>query len=886
MKIPLSWLKDYVDITLPVEALAERLTLAGLEVEGIQRIGELWDRDKIFVGQILDVQRHPDAERLTLVRVDYGAGAPMTVVTGAPNMFPYLGQDLSGGRGPKVAYAMSGARLVDGHSEERRIVKLKPSKIRGIVSEGMVCSEKELDLSDAHEGNLVLPDDAPVGTPLVDYLGDAVLEFQIKGAFGHLQCVTGIARELAALTGQAFRYPVAERNQVSARNLVSGADFVEIVIDAPDLCPRYSAALIEGIKLAPSPMWLQQRLLRAGMRPINNVVDVTNYVMLELGQPLHAFDYDLLCVRAQKPGFSEKPGFSRPTIIMRRAQPGERLTTLDGADRALDPDMLLITDTAGAIAVAGVMGGANTEVNGATATVLLESANFNFLSIRRTSQMLRLSSEAGSRFGKQVDPELTVHALTRACGLLGELAGGITRPVYGDAYPGKRQHRSITLDPAYVNRILGAEIPTDEMVRILEALEFGVDGKLVDWETGKLVDWGTGKLVDRATGESDIEGPNLPTYQSTNLLVTVPSHRQDVTIPADLAEEIGRIYGYDRLAPTLLEDELPPQRRNPALEGDEKVRDILVGAGLDEVITYSMIDVRDEMRLNAPGTSVSTEGATVPGTWTDLPHVTVLNPLTADRAHLRHTLLAGLINTAHANLRFTDRVTIFEVGRVFHPRPGQTLPAEPRRVAALLAGPREAGTWLGHDASPLGFFDLKGVAETLTARLRLSDVRWERAENPALHPGRAARLLVGGAEVGLLGELHPTVRAAFDLPEQPVVMMELDLDALLAGWGTVHEMADISAQPAVYEDVAVIVDESVAAAQVEALIRQSGGKLLVDVRLFDLYRGGQVPAGKKSLAYALTFQAPDRTLTDEDTKKLRSKIVARLERELGATLRG
>ncbi len=865
MKIPLSWLKDYVDITLPVEALAERLTLAGLEVEGIERIGEFWERDKIFVGQILDVQRHPDAERLTLVRVDYGAGQPMTVVTGAPNMFPYIGQDLSGGKGPKVAFAMIGARLIDGHSEERKIVKLKPSKIRGVVSEGMVCSEKELGLSDAHEGNLVLPDDAPLGTPLLDYLGDAVLEFQIKGAFGHLQCVTGIAREAAALTGQAFRHPVAQRNQVSPRNLVSDTDFTGIEIVAPDLCPRYSAALIEGVRIAPSPMWLQQRLLRAGMRPINNVVDITNYVMLELGQPLHAFDYDLLRARAQNPGFSEKPGFSepgfsRPTIIMRRAHPGEHLTTLDGADRALDPEMLLITDTAGAVAVAGVMGGANTEVNDGTTTVLLEAANFNFLSIRRTSQMLKLSSEAASRFGKQVDPELTVVALDRACQLLGELAGGVTRPVYGDAYPGQPEPKTIILDPAYVNRILGAAIPVAEMVRILEALEFRVDT-----ETG---------------GRGDAETIHRVAV-SPYLRVTIPSHRQDVTIPADLAEEVGRIYGYDRLTPTLLEDELPPQRRNLALEGEEKVRDILAGAGLDEVITYSMIDVRDEARLTADKPGFSEK----PGL-SAVPHVTVLNPLSSDRAHLRRTLLTGLINTAHANLRFTDRVAIFEVGRVFHPRPDETLPAEPRRVAALLVGPREEAGWLAHDASPLGFFDLKGIAEALAARLRLSDVRWERAEHPALHPGRAARLLVGGNAVGVLGELHPQVRAAFDLPDQPVTVMELDLDALLAGWGAEHEMAPISTQPAVYEDLAVVVDEAVPAAQVEALIRQSGGKLLVGVRLFDVYRGGQVPPGKRSLAYALTFQAADRTLTDEDTKKVRAKIVARLERELGATLRG
>jgi phenylalanyl-tRNA synthetase beta chain len=861
LKIPLSWLKDYVDVTLPLPALAERLTLAGLEVESITRIGELWDRDKIFVGQILDVRRHPDAERLTLVRVEYGAGAALRVITGAPNLYPYIDQDFSGGRGPKVAFALAGARLVDGHSEERKIVKLKPNKIRGIMSEGMVCSEKELDLSDEHEGNLILPDDAPVGMPLVDYLGDAVLEFDIKGAFGHLQSVIGIAREIAALTGQPLRNLVSTAtNQVSARNLVCDADFAGIVIEAPDLCPRYSAALIEGIKIGPSPLWMQQRLQRAGMRPINNAVDVTNYVMLELGQPLHAFDYDLLRARArgQKPGFSD-----RPTIIMRRAHPGEHLQTLDGVDRPLDPDMLMITDAAGTIAVGGVMGGANTEVNNGTTTILLEAANFNFLSIRRTCQLLKLSSEAGSRFGKQVDPELTVVALDRAGQLLAELAGGAVRPVYGDVYPGKPAPRIIQLDPAYVNRLLGVEIPVDAQARILRALEFGVDKET------------------RKQGDED-----ALVYLSTCLLVSVPSHRQDVNIPADLVEEIGRIYGYDRLPPALLEDELPPQRRNVALEGEERVRDILVGAGLDEVITYSMIDVRDEAKLlettgNKPGFSekpgLSDHGLS--------DHVTVLNPLSAERGHLRRTLLPALLNTTRANLRFTDRVTIFELGRVFIPRPEETLPAEPRRVAAVMVGPREAATWLAHDATPLGFFDLKGVAETLVSRLGVADVTWERGEHPALHPGRAARLLVGGAEVGVLGELHPLVRQAFDLPEQPATVMELDLDALLVSWGAAGAMETLSTQPPVYEDLALIVDEATPAAQVAGLIRQSGGKLLAGVRLFDVYRGGQIPAGRKSLAYALTYQALDRTLTDEDTKKLRAKIVGRLERELGATLR-
>ena len=388
-----------------------------------------------------------------------------------------------------------------------------------------------------------------MGTPLVDYLGDAILAFDIKGAFGHLQSVAGIGREAAALTGQPMRrdaLTILDRQPVA---IVPDADFVGIVIDAPDLCPRYSAALIEGLKIGPSPFWMQQRLRRAGMRPISNVVDMTNYVMLELGQPLHTFDYDLLRQRA---------GGDRPNIIMRRAHPGEHLTTLDGVDRALDPDMLMITDTAGTIAVGGVMGGANTEVNDGTTSVLLEAANFNFLSIRRTSGLLKLSSEAGGRFGKHVDPELTVKALARACELLAEVAGGTTRPIYGDVYPGKPQPRNIDLDPAYVNRLLGAEIPVEEMVRILEALEFQVDKQ----ERGEV-------------GDTD----NRRVSVSPCLRVTIPSHRQDIAIPADLAEEIGRIYGYDRLTPTLLADELPPQRRNVALEGEEKVRDILAGAG-------------------------------------------------------------------------------------------------------------------------------------------------------------------------------------------------------------------------------------------------------------------------------------------------------------------
>lgn len=533
MRVPYSWLKDYVDIDMPIEDLAERLTMAGMEVEAIEHIGANWDRDKIFVGQIISVDPHPDADRLTLATVDYGAGQPLTVVTGAPNVKMYEGNMPA--HPLKIAFAVVGAQLIDGHYDDGRLLKLKATKIRGVRSEGMVCSEKELGLSDEHEGILYLPDDAPVGVPLADYLGDVVLEFDIKGPFAHLHSVISIAREVAALTGKPYRRDVLTILDREPVEIVPQAPFLELEIADPELCPRYSAALIQGVRIGPSPFWMQQRLIRAGMRPINNIVDITNYVMLELGQPLHAFDYGWLRPR---------PGGEKPAIIVRRAQPGERMITLDGIERDLDSEMLLITDGGGPVAIAGVMGGLESEVTEDTTDVLLEAANFHFINNRRTSQMLRLSSEASSRFGRRVDPELTVKALARAGQLMAELAGGTVEPVYGDLYPGRTAPRVITLDPAYVGWILGIEIPVDEMVRILESLEFQVE----------------------TPGDADVE-----------LEVTVPSYRLDVDIPADLVEEIGRIWGYDRLPTTLIADELPSQRGNPTLEGEEKVRDVLVG---------------------------------------------------------------------------------------------------------------------------------------------------------------------------------------------------------------------------------------------------------------------------------------------------------------------
>jgi len=468
--------------------------------------------------------------------------------------------------------------------------------------------------------------------------------------------------------------------------------------------------------------------------------------------------------------------------------------------------MLLITDGGGPVAIAGIMGGLESEVTEDTGDVLLESANFDFINNRRTAQMLRLSSEASARFGRRVDPELTVKALARAGQLMAELAGGSVEPVYGDLYPGRAEPRVITLDPAYVGWILGVEIPVDEMVRILESLEFQV------------------KVHNR---KSELE-------------VTVPSYRLDVNIPVDLVEEIGRIWGYDRLPTTLIADELPPQRGNPALEGEERVRDVLVGCGLQEVITYSLGNLEAFARLDPAGERPDPDE-----------YVRIANPLSSEREFMRRTLMSNLLETLRDNLRYAERVAIFEVGRVYLPREDEVLPDEPRRLAIALTGPRTGRSWLGGDSGELDFYDLKGVVEALLARLGL----------------------------------HPLVCEAFEMEGRRVCLLEFDLEALLGQMPPTRFMRPISRFPAVIQDLAVVVDEDVPGRRVEEVITAAGGSLLREVLLFDLYRGEQIPPGKKSLAFSLTYQADDRTLTDQEVARVQARIVRRLERELGAQLR-
>lgn len=817
MRVPLSWLKDFVDLTVPVDDLVHRMIMAGLEVAHVEHIGADWPRDKLFVGEVLEITPHPNAERLVLATVHYGHGAPQTVVTGAPNLRP-------GERGQKVAFAVEGAELFDGHSATPKKQRLTRTTIRGVESAGMVCSEKELGLSDDHTGVLILDPSAPVGHALQDVLGDTVLEVELTPNLAHANCVIGLAREVAALTGQRLRPWRPDDARLRGPHLAT-TPYITVSTADPQLCPRYSAALIEHVTIQPSPPWLQRRLLLAGMRPINNIVDITNYCMLEMGQPLHAFDYETL----QRQG----------GIVVRPATLGERLTTLDGVERHLSPDMLLITDGSGPIAIAGVMGGAATEVSERTRHILLESANFNAISIRRTSKALQLASEAAQRFGRGIDSALTLPALVRASRLMEELGGGAMHADVADTYPRPPSPRRLTLRAAEVQRLLGMDFSVETMSRILSALEF------------------------RCTPHTDDGDPRLD--------VDVPSHRLDVTIAADLIEDLARIHGYEAIPLTLIKDVLPPQRSQPLLDGIEHTRDILVGCGLTEIISYGLTSLDSINRAQLHGPAVEATA-----------YIRIANPISQEREFLRQSLVPSMLETLRTNSRYYTRMALFEIGRVYLPQPGEDLPLEQRHLAIALTGTVLPPSWYDGEAPPrFGFAHLKGIVETLLQRLHVPGVRFREASHPSLHPARTAALYLADTVLGVLGEVHPQVCQRFDLPEQPVALLELNLDLLLAQRQP-RRYQRISRFPAVLEDMALVVDADLPAQTVADTIRAAGGPLLRRVELFDLYQGEQIPPGKKSLAYALTFQADDRSLTEDEVLRLYQRIQQHAAATLGA----
>lgn len=851
MKVPLSWLKDFVDIDLPLEELVHRLTLAGLEVEEVRSIGLplpegvieshtgrhrqvetnvtglAWDPDKIVVGAVLEVMPHPDADRLVLCRLDDGQ-EEHTVLTGAPNLFPFKG------KGPleeplKVAYAREGARIYDGHKSGFNLMTLKRAKIRGVESYSMACSEKELGISEEHEGIIILDEDAPVGEPLVDYMGDVVLDIAITPNMARNANILGIAREIAALTGVELREPTYDVEWSGPP--IAGR--VKLEIRNPKLNPRFVLGLVEGVRVASSPYWVQRRLRLAGMRPINNIVDATNYVMLEIGEPLHAFDFDVLVQRA---------GGEPPTIITRLAEPGERLTTLDEVDRTLDDFTVVVTDTAGTLSIAGVMGGAESEVSESTTNMLLEGAAWDFINIRRTTAAQKLSSDASYRFERGVHPAMAERGVRRGLTFVARLTGGTVAEGLVDEYSRPPVDPTIEITPEGVQRLLGIDIPAEKIADILRSLAF----------------------------EVQIEGQVVR--------ATTPDHRLDIgegaVGVADLVEEIARIYGYDRIPETQISDTIPPQYGNPSLEREERVRDLLVGLGLQEVVSYRMTSPEREARHLPPETPPD-----------DKPYFRLANPIASDRVVMRHSLLASILEIVERNARVRERISLFEIGPVYLVSEEGALPEEQLRLAIALTGPRDLLTWHGGNVEQMDFYDLKGIIDALLGGLGLEKARYETAEHPSFHPGKSARVLLGETQVGLLGELHPKVHERYDLPETPLVAAILDIEIVLAAVKDMRSVQPVPIFPPVLEDLAVVVDENVPAELVEEVIRKAGEDLLVGVTLFDLYRGEQVDKGKKSLAYSLVYQAPDRTLTDEEIANIRAKVIKKLGSELKAKLR-
>ncbi len=839
MKLPLSWLNDFVNTDgLSVEDIARKLTLAGLEVDEIRYVGLpmpeavarhefktsgiAWQRDKLVVAEIREVMPHPNADRLVLCDL-FDGQSEHTVLTGAPNLFEHKGL----GKLPKsikAAYAKEGATLYDGHAEGQVLTTLKRTKIRGVESYSMVCSEKELGISEEHEGIIFLDEDAPTGMPLVDYMGDAVLDISISPNMARCASVLGVARELAALLARPLKKP--EVRWQAEGSPIEG--LVEIEINDPSLNPRFVLGLIRNVEARPSPYTIQRRLRLAGMRPINALVDATNYAMLELGEPLHAFDYDVLVQRAR----------GKPVVISTRAaRQGEKLITLDGVERTLTPLNVLVCDAAGPLSIAGVMGGQESEITEKTRNVLLEGAAWNFINIRRTAFQHNLPSEASFRFSRGVHPALADQGVRLGLYYMAAWTGGKVAPGLVDEYPLPPHDPLVTVTPDDVRRLLGIQLTATEIADLLSRVEF----------------------------TCQVEGEKV--------IAQTPPHRLDigegVVGLADLLEEIARLYGYENIPETRMADQLPPQAGNPLYEWEENLRDKLVALGLQEVVSYRLTSPENEARLY--GQEARPE------------YVRIANPIAPEKSVLRRSLLTSVLDNLERNRRLREGLAFFEIGPVFEPR--DDLPDEPRKLAIAMTGLRDETCWDVKTAPTLDFYDLKGRLELLLSGLRLTDVTYAPTDSVKyLHPGKAAEIQVGGQSVGFFGELHPLVKDKYDFGEAPVLVAEFDLAALRQAASGDYALTPVPEVPPVLEDIALIVDESVPAVQIEALIRQTGGKVLAAVKLFDVYRGEQIGAGKKSLAYSLTYQA-EKTLTDKEAADIRNKIVRRLERELGAKLR-
>ena len=811
MNVTLNWLRTYIDFALSPSELAERLTMLGIEVESLKHLGA--ELAGIVVGKVNSVRPHPNADKLVVCQVDVGAAGVLQIVCGAPNVR----------EGLLAPVATLGTVLPNG-------LTIKRAKLRGTESHGMLCSEKELGLSEDAAGLMELSAELAAGTPLAEALGldDVVMQLEITPNRADCLSLIGVAREIRADTGNPLKLPSSE----SSRGGFSYGERIptSVTIDAPALCPRYAARVIQGIRVGPSPEWLQRRLKSIGVGVINNIVDVTNFVLMEYGQPLHAFDYHKL---------------AENRVVVRRAAEGEQLRTLDAIARELTPDMLVIADAEKPVALAGIMGGYDSEITEETSDVLLESAYFNPASVRATARALGIHTEASYRFERGTDPGAVIAALERAAHLIAELAGGTICEGIVDVYPGETPPCQIQLRPARVNFILGTAMEATEMVEILTGLGFH---------------------VSRADADS---------YQ-----VTVPTFRADVTREIDLVEELARVYGYDNIPTTLPKGDIPIPEPDVKTEVRQRVKRFLLASGMMEAVNYSFCDRRcfDEIRLHENDARREA--------------VQLRNPLSPEMSVLRTTLLPSLLeNARHNHNHQIDSIALFEVSTVFLGGTARLQSAstnacsidEPERVAGILAGEMGGGVYGDAYRAP-DFFDIKGIVEGLLEVCGIADYSLARTDEPSFHPGCNAAVLLSDERVGIFGEAHPEVLKNYELPYK-AYLFEFDMEALSAAATFSKRFEPISIYPKVQRDVAIVLNADIPAEAPVALIYAAGGEWVESVRLFDVYVGEPVSAGKKSLAYTIAYHSATETLTDKAVNRLHERVVARLHRELGAELR-
>ncbi|PJK17427.1 phenylalanine--tRNA ligase subunit beta [Chryseomicrobium excrementi] len=802
MLVSLNWLADYVDLTdqQPAE-LAEKITRSGIEVDAIEVRSQ--DMKNVVIGHVVSKEKHPEADKLNICQVDVGTGELSQIVCGAPNV----------DAGQNVIVAVPGARLPGGF-------KIKKAKLRGQESNGMICSLQELGIEGKvvpkafADGIFVLPADAPVGQDALEYLSlhDTVLELGLTPNRADAMSMLGVAYEVAAILQQSVKLP--EITYASATE--TAQDALTLRVDALDANPLYIAKVIKDIKVGPSPQWLQNRLMAVGVRPHNNVVDVTNYVLMEYGQPLHAFDYDRLATKE---------------IVVRMATEGEVITTLDDQERKLEATDLVITNGQEPVAVAGVMGGANSEVHDGTTTVVLESAYFTGSFIRQTSKRLGLRSDASARFEKGVDPNRVEAAAERAAQLLAELAGGtvLAGSVVVDELD--KTPKKVVVSPDFINERLGMKISFDEMQHILTRLQF------------------------------PFEVANGLFY------IDAPTRRQDIVIPEDIVEEIARMYGYDRIPMTLPEGAHQAGGLTPYQAKRRLVRQTLEGAGLYQAVTYSLTSSEQAQRFALH----------------EAPVTKLLMPMSEERSTLRQSLIPHLVEAASYNVaRRVESVALYEVGSVFLDQGMDELPVEIEHVAGVVTGLWVDNAWQG-EKKPVDFFVVKGIVEALAAKLGAT-LSYRQAKRDGLHPGRTADILFGEIVVGFIGQLHPTEQKRLDLKETYV--FELNMQALITEVLPTISYTAVSRFPAITRDIALVVDRETPAETLESVIRASGGKLVTAIRLFDLYQGDKMAADKKSVAFSITYQDPERTLTDEEVVAAHEKVVAALAEQAGAELRG